>query len=117
MWVLFDVASKGAGALASASWWSDSQRGVMPTTAAGGAAHAMVGTFVQASITSLISIPIGVFTVIYRVEYAGTGRLGKTTTFMVDILSGVPSIVAALFIYSAWIVLFGFQRAGLSPGK
>lgn len=79
MWVLFDVASKGAGAPASTSWWSDSQRGVMPTTAAGGAAHAMVGTFVQASITSLISIPIGVFTAIYRVEYADTGRLGKAS--------------------------------------
>lgn len=79
MWVLFDVATKGAGALASASWWSDSQRGVMPTTAAVGAAHAMVGTFVQASITSLISIPIGVFTAVYLVEYADTGRLEKAS--------------------------------------
>lgn len=33
---------------------------------------------------------------------------------MVDILSGVPSIVAALFIYSAWIVLFGFTRSGFA---
>ena len=51
---------------------------------------------------------------IYLIEYAGQSRLGKVTTFMVDILTGVPSIVAALFIYSLWVVLFGFERSGMA---
>ena len=50
---------------------------------------------------------------IYLVEYGGGTRLGKLTTFMVDILTGVPSIVAALFIYALWIATLGFPRSAL----
>jgi phosphate transport system permease protein len=48
------------------------------------------------------------------VEYGGGSRLGKLTTFMVDILTGVPSIVAALFIYALWVATLGFQRSGFA---
>jgi phosphate transport system permease protein len=51
---------------------------------------------------------------VYLVEYAGGSRLGKVTTFMVDILTGVPSIVAALFIYALWVATLGFQRSGFA---
>ena len=47
-------------------------------------------------------------------EYGGGTRLGKITTFMVDILTGVPSIVAALFIYALWVATLGFQRSGFA---
>ena len=63
---------------------------------------------------AVISIPIGVFVGIYLVEYGGGTRLGKLTTFMVDILTGVPSIVAALFIYALWVATLGFQRSGFA---
>ena len=63
---------------------------------------------------SVISIPIGVFVGIYLVEYGGGTKLGKITTFMVDILTGVPSIVAALFIYALWVATLGFQRSGFA---
>ena len=72
------------------------------------------GTFVQTILASVISIPIGIFTAIYLVEYSKGGWLGRVTTFMVDILSGVPSIVAALFIFAMWITLFGFGRSGFA---
>lgn len=62
----------------------------------------------------MISIPIGVFVGIYLVEYGGGTRLGKVTTFMVDILTGVPSIVAALFIYALWVATLGFERSGFA---
>ncbi|QTH59454.1 phosphate ABC transporter permease PstA [Corynebacterium hindlerae] len=114
VWVLYEVISKGLGPTLSADWWAKSQKGVLYTLPGGGAAHAIIGTFVQAGITSLISIPIGIFTAIYLVEYSNGNRLGRITTFMVDILTGVPSIVSALFIYSVWIVLFGFQRSGIA---
>jgi len=52
-------------------------------------------------------------TAIYLVEY-GRGRLAKAVSFMVDILTGIPSIVAALFIYAAWVTTFGFQRVAFA---
>ena len=51
---------------------------------------------------------------IYLVEYGGRSRLVKVTTFMVDILTGVPSIVAALFIYALWIATLGFGRSAFA---
>ena len=50
-----------------------------------------------------MSVPIGVLTAVYLVEY-GRGRLARVVSFMVDILTGIPSIVAALFIYALWVV-------------
>jgi phosphate transport system permease protein len=51
---------------------------------------------------------------VYLVEYGGGTRLGKITTFMVDILTGVPSIVAALFVYALWVATLGFGRSGFA---
>jgi phosphate transport system permease protein len=51
---------------------------------------------------------------IYLVEYGQRSWLAKVTTFMVDILTGVPSIVAALFIYAVWITILGFNRVGFA---
>lgn len=114
VWVLWTVIAKGLAPTLTTEWWTKSQAGVMLMLPGGGAAHAMIGTFMQALITSVISIPIGIFTAIYLVEYSNGNRLGRITTFMVDILTGVPSIVAALFVYSMWIVLFGFERSGFA---
>lgn len=114
MWVLFELIRRGAAPVLNAQWWTTSQLGIMYTQTGGGALHAIVGTLVQVGIASIISIPIGIFTAIYLVEYDRGGTLGRVTTFMVDILSGVPSIVAALFVYSMWIVLFGFERSGMA---
>jgi phosphate transport system permease protein len=82
--------------------------------AGGGAYHAIVGTVLQGLVCAAISIPIGVFVAIYLVEYGAGRRLGKLTTFMVDILTGVPSIVAALFIYAVWVATLGFHRSAFA---
>ncbi|MGB3485374.1 MAG: phosphate ABC transporter permease PstA [Mycobacterium sp.] len=114
VWVLLTVIVKGFGAVTSSTWWMNSQAGMTAFAAGGGAYHAIVGSLLQALICAVISIPIGVFVGIYLVEYGGGTRLGKVTTFMVDILTGVPSIVAALFIYALWVATFGFQRSGFA---
>lgn len=114
VWVLLELVLRGMAPVLNPQWWSSSQLGIMYTQQGGGALHAIVGTLVQVGIASVISIPIGIFTAIYLVEYDRGGPLGRVTTFMVDILSGVPSIVAALFVYSMWIVLFGFERSGMA---
>jgi len=72
----------------------------------GGVYHAMIGTLEQVGIATLIAAPIGILTAIYLVEY-GTGRLAKWVTFFVDVMTGVPSIVAGLFILSVWFVVVG----------
>ncbi|MGA9872105.1 MAG: phosphate ABC transporter permease PstA [Rhodococcus sp. (in: high G+C Gram-positive bacteria)] len=114
VWVLFTVISRGLSAVVEPAWWQNSQAGITQFIAGGGAYHAIVGTLMQGLFCALISIPIGIFVAIYLVEYGVGTRLAKITTFMVDILTGVPSIVAALFIYTLWIATFGFERSGLA---
>ena len=114
VWVLWELFARGAGAIFTPEWWTTSQRGILDTEAGGGALHAIIGTFVQTILATIISVPIGIFTAIYLVEYSRGGLLSRLTTFMVDILSGVPSIVAALFVFAMWITLFGFDRSGMA---
>jgi phosphate transport system permease protein len=114
IWVLYTVVAKGIGAVTSSTWWFNSQAGMTAFRAGGGAYHAIIGTLLQGLVCAIISIPVGVFVGIYLVEYGGGTKLGKITTFMVDILTGVPSIVAALFIYALWVATLGFQRSGFA---
>ncbi len=113
IWVLYTVIRRGFAAVISSTWWSHSLAGVLPEQFAGGVYHALYGTIVQALIAAVLSVPLGVMTAIYLVEY-GTGRYARMTTFMVDVLAGVPSIVAALFIFSLWITTLGFPQSALA---
>lgn len=114
VWVLYSVIAKGLQIVLDPTWWTNSQAGMTAFAAGGGAYHALVGTVLQGLVCSVISIPIGVFVGIYLVEYGGGTKLGRLTTFMVDILTGVPSIVAALFVYALWVATLGFQRSGFA---
>jgi phosphate transport system permease protein len=109
VWILVSTVLKGGHMLLSLDWWTLSQNGITARRVGGGAAHAIQGTLMQAAVTAAMSVPIGVLTAVYLVEY-GRGRLAKVVSFMVDILTGVPSIVAALFVYALWVTTFGFQR-------
>ncbi|WP_241385650.1 phosphate ABC transporter permease PstA [Rhodococcus sp. CH91] len=113
-WVLITVVAKGFPALVSPTWFTHSLSGLTASSTGGGVYHALVGTLLQGLVCAVISIPLGVFVAIYLVEYAGKSRLGKITTFMVDILSGVPSIVAALFVYALWVSTFGMPKSGFA---
>jgi phosphate transport system permease protein len=113
VWILWSVVSKGGHMLLDSQWWTNSQRGITNRIVGGGAVHAIQGTIVEALTTALMAVPIGVMTAIYLVEY-GRGRLAKAVSFMVDILTGIPSIVAALFIYALWVTTFGFQRVAFA---
>jgi phosphate transport system permease protein len=113
IWILWSVLSSGWSLLLHASWWSNSQRNIVSTKVGGGAYHAIYGTVVQAVACAVIAVPLAVFTAIYLVEY-GRGRLARVISFMVDILTGIPSIVAALFIYALWVTTLGLQRVGFA---
>ena len=72
----------------------------------GGARHAILGTLIITGLATLISVPVGLMTSIYLVEYA-KGRLGRAITFLVDVMTGIPSIVAGLFAYALYSLFFG----------
>ena len=87
-----------------AEFFSYSMRSV--TGEGGGALHAIVGTLLMTGTAALISIPIGLMTSIYLVEY-GRGRLARGITFLVDVMTGIPSIVAGLFAYAFFAIFWG----------
>lgn len=80
-----------------------SMRNVAEQDRGGGAYHAIVGTIEQVGLATIIAVPIGLLVAIYLVEY-GRGWLGRSVSFFVDVMTGLPSIVAGLFIYALWIL-------------
>lgn len=88
-----------------------SMAGVPGFEAGGGVYHALVGTLQQVGLAALISVPVGLLTAIYLVEY-GRGALAKAVTFFVDVMTGIPSIVAGLFLLSI-MLMFELQPSGL----
>ena len=113
VWLLYTVGERGFKAVISADWWGKSLAGVLPEQFNGGVYHAIYGTIIQAGIAAVLAVPLGIMAAIYLVEY-GRGWFARTTTFMVDILAGVPSIVAALFIFALWIATMGFPQSSFA---
>ncbi|MGG7465623.1 phosphate ABC transporter permease PstA [Plantibacter sp. YIM 135347] len=101
--VAITVISAGAARF-DADYFSLSMRNVVGE--GGGALHAITGTLLITLATSIISIPIGILTAIYLVEY-GRGSLARGITFLVDVMTGIPSIVAGLFAFALLALFFG----------
>jgi phosphate transport system permease protein len=80
-----------------------SMAGVGPNDAGGGAYHAIIGTLEQVAITSVLAVPLGLAAAVYLTEY-GIGWLPKAIRFFVDVMTGIPSVVAGLFIYVFWVL-------------
>ncbi len=101
--LIFEVAKRGLPGLDLEFITSDA-RGVI---GGGGAAHALVGTLVITAVAAAISVPVGILAAIYLTEYGGGSRLGRALTFFVDVMTGIPSIVAGLFAYALFAIFFG----------
>ncbi|MDQ0775706.1 phosphate transport system permease protein [Streptomyces aurantiacus] len=86
---------------------------VTDTEPGGGIYHALIGTLEQVGIATVISVPIGILTAVYLVEY-GRGRLAQAVTFFVDVMTGIPSIVAGLFVLSFWILILDMGPSGFA---
>ena len=92
VWLLWTVVSHGLKTVLSEGWFTTDQSGVTNRHSGGGVAHAIIGTFEQVTVCSVIAIPISILVAVYLVEY-GNSRPAKAASFMVDILTGIPSIV------------------------
>jgi len=83
----------------------------------GGIYHAIVGTLLITLAATVISVPIGLLSAIYLVEYGDTSTLARWIRFLVDVMTGIPSIVAGLFAYALFSLLFGpGTQMGLGGG-
>ncbi|KFI57817.1 phosphate ABC transporter permease PstA [Bifidobacterium choerinum] len=78
-----------------------------PSGGYGGILHAIIGTLEITLGAMVISIPIGIMCAVYLIEYAGGSKLARTIHLLVDVMSGIPSIVAGLFAYSMFAILVG----------
>jgi phosphate transport system permease protein len=73
----------------------------------GGILHALLGTLLITLAATAMSVPIGIFTAIYLVEYGKRSKAARLITFLVDVMTGIPSIVAGLFALSLFVLFFG----------
>lgn len=85
----------------------DNQSVADGTPVVGGAYHALMGTLLITVWATVISVPVGMLTAIYLVEYAKGGILSKAITFFVDVMTGIPSIVAGLFAAAFFGIILG----------
>jgi phosphate transport system permease protein len=72
----------------------------------GGALHAILGTLIITGVAAAASVPIGILCAVYLREYGG-GKLAAAVTFFVDVMTGIPSIVAGLFAYAVFALFLG----------
>lgn len=107
--LLWTVVANGLARF-DAEFFSFSMRNVVGE--GGGIVHAIWGTVLITLMAAVISIPVGLMTSIYLVEY-GRGKIAKGITFFVDVMTGIPSIVAGLFIYAVFALVLG---PGVSMG-
>ncbi|MFI5932591.1 phosphate ABC transporter permease PstA [Actinoplanes sp. NPDC051494] len=101
--VVWTLLSKGVGRL-DGDFFGTSMANIGARDANGGAYHAIIGTLEQVGIAALMAVPVGVLGAIYLVEY-GRGKFALTVRFFVDVMTGIPSIVAGLFVLSFWVLI------------
>jgi phosphate transport system permease protein len=109
--LLWTAASRGLARF-DVEFFTNSMLGVVG--GGGGALHAIVGTGLITGATILLSVPVGVTAAVYLVEY-GRGWFKRTVTFLVDVMTGIPSIVAGLFAYAVFSLILGpGMRSGVA---
>ncbi|WP_438874952.1 phosphate ABC transporter permease PstA [Winogradskya consettensis] len=101
--VVWTLVSKGAARL-DGDFFGSSMNNIGARDANGGAYHAIIGTLEQVGIATLLAVPLGVLGAIYLVEY-GRGKFALTVRFFVDVMTGIPSIVAGLFVLAFWVLI------------
>jgi phosphate transport system permease protein len=100
--ILYFLIKKGLGAWSWSFFTSDPTGSFLGDP--GGVKSALLGTVLMVGLAALMAVPIGVGVALYLTEYGGDGRLAKGVRFLIDVMTGVPSIVFGLFIYISLVV-------------
>jgi len=109
--VLFTVIAKGASVIS----WSFLTSSIPPVVAppgVGGIGPAILGTIEITAVATVIAVPLGILGAIYLNEYGGRNPLAAFIGFMSDVMTGVPSVVMGLFIFTIWTLHFGLSGFG-----
>jgi phosphate transport system permease protein len=110
--LVWTVIERGSNRFDS-DFFTQAMRGVVGE--GGGAYHAIVGTLIVTGLAAIMSVPFGLFTAIYLAEYGHGSKLAKAIQSMVDVMTGIPSIVAGLFAYALFELFFGpGTRSGIA---
>jgi phosphate transport system permease protein len=105
-WMITFLVIKGLPAL-RAGFFTEDMSKVGPLTPGGGVKHAIIGTIEQVAIATIFVVPVAVMTAVYLHEVQG--RLATPVRFIVDAMSGLPSIVAGLLVFTVWVDGRGFS--------
>jgi phosphate transport system permease protein len=109
VFVLITVIARGIKIIS----WSWLTTGPIPPQVApanvGGIGPAVLGTILIVGLATVMAVPLGVLGAVYLNEYGGKGILGRLIGFFSDVMTGVPSIVMGLFIFSIWVLHFQFS--------
>jgi phosphate transport system permease protein len=108
VFVLFTVIAKGASIISWQFLTSPIPPQVVPADV-GGIGPAVLGTIEITAMATAMAVPLGVLGAIYLNEYGGKGVLARLIAFFSDVMTGVPSIVMGLFLFSIWVLYFGFS--------
>jgi phosphate transport system permease protein len=108
VFVLFTVIIKGASIISWQFLTSPIPFNVAPANV-GGMGPAVLGTIEITALAAALAVPLGILGAIYLNEYGGKGWLARFIGFMADVMTGVPSIIMGLFIFSIWVLHFGFS--------
>ena len=106
--VLYTVIAKGASIISWQFLTGSIPPNVLPASV-GGMGPAIVGTLEITALATVLAVPLGVLAAVYLNEYGGNRLLAKVIGFMSDVMTGVPSIVMGLFIFSIWVLHFGYS--------
>jgi phosphate transport system permease protein len=96
-WIVMTIVIKGFGMLRP-SFLRDDLSDVGPLDPGGGAAHALVGSLIQVGMATVVVVPVAILTAVYLHEIRG--RMASLIRFVIDALSGLPSIVAGLLVFT-----------------
>jgi phosphate transport system permease protein len=134
LFIVVTVLSKGASVI-SADWFSkpipdvataalaDKQAAfgndpsaVAAAAQANGMQPAIVGTLLTTGLAALLAVPLGILGAVYLNEYGKQGRLASVLRFFTDVMTGVPSIVMGVFIYTVWVIPRGLNGRSAIAG-
>jgi phosphate transport system permease protein len=105
--------SRGFHALRAQFFTEDLSRvGPLSKATEGGGSAAIVGSLEMVGIATLLSIPLGIATAVFLSEIGGA--LARPVRMIVDAMSAIPSIVAGLFVFAAFILTMHQQQTGFA---
>jgi len=107
--VLFTVIAKGASVISWSFLTSGPIPGIVAPAGVGGMGPAVLGTIEITALATVMAVPLGILGAIYLNEYGGKNWLAALIGFMSDVMTGVPSIIMGLFIFTIWVLHFGLS--------